>query len=366
MLIESRLKMPNNQYPLIFDGHNDLLSHLVAFKGKNLEALFLEGYDQGHLDLPRMIKGGFGGGMFVLWVPSPINRGDTDEPQDMMGGKYELPLATAISVDIALPKVLEQLALLARIERKSNNKLKICITANDIRSCLETGVIAAVLHMEGAEAIDEKLNNLEVLYRAGVRSIGPVWSRPTCFGSGVPFKFPSSPDTGPGLTDLGKELVSTCNQMGIVVDTSHITEKGFWDIAKISDTPLVATHSNAHVISQQARNLTDKQLAAIKESKGIVGVNFVTAFLRPDGKMSADTNLDVILKHLDYLIDRLGIDHIGFGSDFDGALIPKKMGDVTGLINLRQAMRENGYDEATMLKLCHKNWLRVLKNTLKN
>jgi len=358
--------MPNNQLPLIFDGHNDLLSHLVAFKGKDLELMFLEGYDRGHLDLPRMIKGGFGGGMFVLWVPSPINRGASDEPQDMVGDEYELPLAAEISVDIALPKVLEQLALLARIERKSKGKLKICTTANEIQECINTGVIAAVLHMEGAEAIDENLNNLEVLYRAGVRSIGPVWSRPTIFGTGVPFKFPSSPDTGSGLTDLGKELVRCCNQMGIVVDVSHITEKGFWDIAKLSDAPLVATHSNAHVVSQQARNLTDKQLTAIKESEGIVGVNFVTAFLRPDGKMSAETGLEVILKHLDYLIERVGIDHIGFGSDFDGALIPAKMKDVTGLVNLRQAMRNHGYDETTMIKLCHTNWLRVLEKTLKN
>jgi len=358
--------MPNNQLPLIFDGHNDLLSHLVAFKGKDLELMFLEGYDRGHLDLPRMIKGGFGGGMFVLWVPSPINRGASDEPQDMVGDEYELPLAAEISVDIALPKVLEQLALLARIERKSKGKLKICTTANEIQECINTGVIAAVLHMEGAEAIDENLNNLEVLYRAGVRSIGPVWSRPTIFGTGVPFKFPSSPDTGSGLTNLGKELVNCCNQMGIVVDVSHITEKGFWDIAKLSDAPLVATHSNAHVVSQQARNLTDKQLTAIKESEGIVGVNFVTAFLRPDGKMSAETGLEVILKHLDYLIERVGIDHIGFGSDFDGALIPAKMKDVTGLVNLRQAMRNHGYDETTMIKLCHTNWLKVLEKTLKN
>jgi len=358
--------MLDNRLPLIFDGHNDLLSHLVAFKGKDLEALFLQGYDRGHLDLPRMLKGGFGGGMFVLWVPSPINRGNVDEPQDMSGDTYELPLAAEVKVEEALPKVLEQLALLVRLERKSKGRLKICLTAKEISECLDSGVIAAVLHMEGAEAIDENLNNLEVLYRVGVRSIGPVWSRPTIFGHGVPFKFPSSPDTGAGLTDLGKELVRSCNQLGMVVDVSHITEKGFWDIAKISNAPLVATHSNAHVVSQQARNLTDKQLAAIKESEGIVGINFVTAFLRPDGKMEADISLDVILRHIDHLIDHVGIDHIGFGSDFDGALIPEKMGDVTGLLHLRQAMREHGYDEATMLKLCHTNWLNVLNKTLKN
>jgi len=190
-----------------------------------------------------------------------------------------------------------------------------------------------------------------------------VWSRPTRFGCGVPFKFPSSPDTGPGLTNIGKELVRACNQLGIIVDVSHITEKGFWDIAKISHAPLVATHSNVHAISQQARNLTDKQLAAIKESEGIVGVNFVTAFLRPDGQMLADTPLETILRHIDYLIEHVGIDCIGFGSDFDGALIPEKIGDVTGLTSLREAMRKHGYDEATILKLCQKNWLRILEKS---
>jgi len=358
--------MSNNQHPLIFDGHNDLLSHLVAFKGKDLTQFFLDGYERGHLDLPRMLKGGFGGGLFVLWVPSPIHRGNdatSDKPQDMLDEEYDMPLEAEVSIDIALPKVMQQLALLARIERKSAGKFKICTTANEVKNCLKLGVIAAVIHMEGAEAIDNDLHNLEVLYRAGLRSIGPVWSRPTRFGCGVPFKFPSSPDTGPGLTDIGKELVRACNQLGIIVDVSHITEKGFWDIAKISHAPLVATHSNVHAISQQARNLTDKQLAAIKESEGIVGVNFVTAFLRPDGQMLADTPLETILRHIDYLIEHVGIDCIGFGSDFDGALIPEKIGDVTGLMSLREAMRKHGYDEATILKLCQKNWLRILEKS---
>ena len=361
--------MSNNQHPLIFDGHNDLLSHLVAFRGKDLTALFMEGYERGHLDLPRMIKGGFGGGLFVLWVPSPIHRGNdksNDKPQDMLDEEYDMPLEAEVFLTDALPKVMQQLALLARIERQSHGQLKICTSADQVRKCLDSGVIAAVLHMEGAEAIDDDLNNLEVLYRAGLRSIGPVWSRPNRFGCGVPFRFPSSPDTGVGLTDLGKELVQACNQMGMIVDVSHITEKGFWEIARISDAPLVATHSNVHAISQQARNLTDKQLAAIKESEGIVGVNFVTAFLRSDGQMRADTPLESILEHIDYLIDKVGIDCIGFGSDFDGALIPEKIGDVTGLVSLREAMRKHGYDESTMLKLYQGNWIRILDKTLKS
>src|SRR5204862_5975253 len=111
------------------------------------------------------------------------------------------------------------------------------------------GTIAAILHFEGAEPIDSQLNALEVFYRAGLRSLGLVWSRPNAFGEGVPFRFPSSPDTGPGLTAAGRELVRECNRLGILVDLSHLNERGFWDVADVTTAPLVATHSNAHALS---------------------------------------------------------------------------------------------------------------------
>jgi membrane dipeptidase len=131
---------------------------------------------------------------------------------------------------------------------------------------------------------------LDLLYAAGLRSLGIVWSRPNAFGHGVPFKFPSSPDTGPGLTEAGRELVRACNERRILIDLSHLNEKGFWDVAGLSTAPLVATHSNAHSVCPHARNLTDRQLDAIRESGGMVGLNFATAFLRPDGSMNADTD----------------------------------------------------------------------------
>ena len=110
------------------------------------------------------------------------------------------------------------------------------------------GNLAAVLHIEGAEAIDPELEALEVFYAAGLRSLGPVWSRPNVFGHGVPFRFPSSPDTGPGLTDAGKELVRACNRLRIMLDLTHLNEAGFWDVAALTDAPLVATHSNVHAL----------------------------------------------------------------------------------------------------------------------
>ena len=357
--------MSDNQLPLIFDGHNDLLLRLHMMQSSNAHMKFINGNEKGQLDLERMREGGFGGGFFAIFVPSPAAKGFM-RYEEMNKPAYKLPLPDEITVDEALPVVLSMAAILSRMEKASNGAAKICLTATDVRECLNSNTIAMIMHIEGAEAIDDDFNSLEVLYNAGLRSVGPVWSRPTRFAHGVPFQFPSTPDTGPGLTDLGKELVRACNQLNMVIDLSHLNEKGFWDIAEISDAPLIATHSNSHVLCSHARNLTDKQLAAIRESDGMVGVNFACAFIREDGKMRADTPLEDLLRHMDHLIEHVGIDRVGFGTDFDGAMVPQEITDVAGFTNMRAAMRKHGYDEETMTKLCHGNWLRVLEKTLKS
>ena len=157
--------------------------------------------------------------------------------------------------------------------------------------------------------------------------------------------------------------MKACNELRIAIDLSHINEKGFWDVAKLSDAPLIATHSNVHAICPHARNLTDKQLDAIAETGGMVGLNYATCFLRPDGQRGTDVPFELMARHLDHLIGRLGVDHVGLGSDFDGANIPDVIGDVTGLPALQDALRQHGYDEATLKKLCHENWIGVLERT---
>ncbi|WP_228854440.1 dipeptidase [Desulfomarina profundi] len=355
--------MSGDSSPLIYDGHNDLVLRLLEISESERYCLFFKGRQEGHLDLPRIKKGGFGGGFFALYISS--RNKDDDDSGDMMGPEYDLPLPEEIPVHIALPTILAEVAVLSRLERESEGRIKICTTAAEVRHCFDAGTLAVVLHLEGAEAIDDEFCNLEVLFRAGLRSVGLVWSRPSRFGHGVPFRFPGSPDTGPGLTPLGRELVRECNRLNIVVDVSHLNEAGFWDVAKITDAPLVATHSNCHALSRHTRNLTDRQLAAIAESGGIVGVNFATAFIRADGQMREDTDLDDLLRHFDHLIEHVGIDGVGFGTDFDGAKIPAEIGNAAGLCQLRAAMRQHGYDEETMVKLCHGNWFRVLEATLK-
>jgi membrane dipeptidase len=152
--------------------------------------------------------------------------------------------------------------------------------------------------------------------------------------------------------------------MKIVVDLSHITEKGFWDVARLSKAPLVATHSNAHALCPSPRNLTDRQLAAIRDTQGMVGLNFATCFLRPDGNMKADTEVELMVRQLDYLLEKLGEDHVGFGSDFDGAVVPEKIGSAAGLPVLIDALRQTGYSEQLLKKLGSTNWLDLLGRTI--
>jgi len=353
--------MPDQPLPLVFDGHNDVLLRLYKKKKPGVERDFIDGDGKGHLDLPRMREGGFGGGMFAIFVPSGESFAAMDKL--MQGERYDVPLPRVMQSSDALPVALAMAAILYRIEAAAKGAFRVCRSASDIRAALAEGVVAAVFHIEGAEAIDRDLNALDVLYRAGLRSLGPVWSRPTIFGHGVPFRYPSTGDTGPGLTDLGKALVKACNDLGIVVDLSHLNEKGFWDVAAESRAPLIATHSNAHAICPHARNLTDRQLHAIRDTGGMVGLNFATCFLRPDGQSGTDTPLDTMARHLDHLIANAGLDHVGLGSDFDGAHVPRDIGDVTGLPVLLTFLRHHGYNDDTLRKLAHENWIAVLERT---
>lgn len=341
----------------IFDGHNDTLLDLYLSPTGEERSFFVES-EYGHIDLPRARRGGLAGGFFAMFAPTPNRNEAKDSLADQ--GKTEPP---PIEQPYALECTMGMASLLFQLEKESDGEVKVVRNANELASCFEEGVMAAIFHIEGAEAIDTNLYALDVLYQAGLRSLGITWSRANAFAHGVPFAFPSSPDTGPGLTDEGKNLVQMCNELGIMLDLSHLNEKGFWDVAALTTQPLVATHSNAHALCASSRNLTDKQLDAIKESDGLVGINFHRGFLHPEGKGSADVSLTEIVRHLDYIANRIGIDRVALGSDFDGARMPQDLHDVTGLPKLMQALREHGYDDEALHKIAYQNWLRVLRQT---
>lgn len=341
----------------VFDGHNDVLLRLWSKKAGNPVDAFLKGDGEGHIDVPRMIKGGMAGGFFAIFVPSP-QEGDLPDDEEM-----NPPLAASVGQLNALNTTVSMASLLFRIEQASDGQFKVCRTVGELRAAMAAGQIAAIFHIEGAEPIDAELKALDVLHQAGLRSLGIVWSRDNVFGHGVPFRYPSTPDTGPGLTEAGKALVKRCNELKIMIDLSHLNEQGFWDVAKLSAAPLVATHSNAHAICSVSRNLTDAQIRAVGQSGGMIGLNFANGFLRSDGRWQSENGLDSMMRHLDHLLKHAGEDCVGLGSDFDGARIPSQIGDVTGLQNLTAAMSAHGYGDQLMKKLTTENWMRVLERT---
>jgi len=338
-----------------FDGHNDVLLRLYLDReGAPLDE-FLAGTTKGHIDLPRARQGHFVGGLFALFSP-PAQKMNLTSGQ----GALNIPLPPTLPPAEAWTSVMGEIAMLLRLIEKANGQIAFCHNVAEIKQAIAAGQIAVVLHLEGADAIDEDLYLLDILYAAGLRSLGPVWSRANAFGTGVPLQFPGSPDQGPGLTEAGKRLIRECNRKKILIDLSHMNEQGFWDIAKLSDAPLIATHSNVHAITPSPRNLTEKQLDAIRDSDGLVGLNFATSFLREDGKMTSDTGIDSMVRHLDALIERLGESRVGIGSDYDGASIPAAIGSVAGSQLLFDALRTHGYDEALLKRIGSENWLAAL------
>jgi membrane dipeptidase len=334
-----------------FDGHNDLLLKLWR-RDDGGGRIFFEGDGEGHLDLARCRAGGFAGGLFASFVPSPGAGADTS-PSGLATG--EVDHATALRV------TLGQGGRLLRLVETSAGALAFCTSVADIRAAMAAGRIACVWHVEGAEALGADLEELDVLVAAGLRSVGPVWSRPNIFGQGVPFQYFTSPDTGPGLTEAGKRLVRALDAKRVLIDTAHLNERGFWDVAAAAAGPFVASHANAHARVPSARNLTDRQLDCLRERDGLVGLNLSVPDLRPDCKREGDTPLDEVVAMFDALIERVGEDRVALGSDFDGATIPDAVGGADGLPAIERALRAAGYGDALVEKLAHGNWLALLQ-----
>jgi len=344
----------------IFDGHNDTLQAAFGRSRRSGRRNFFERSEEGHIDLPRAREGGLAGGFFAIMAGG--HPASSPAPDDLFGTP-EAELPVPLDHDYALRVAMALAATLFRLEAQSDGQVAVVRDITELRRCLDTDVLAAVFHLEGAEPIDPDLHSLEVFYQAGLRSLGLVWSRANLFAEGVPFRFPSSPDTGPGLTEYGRRLVRRCNELGVMVDLSHLNERGFWDVAGLSTAPLVASHSNAHAVTPSPRNLTDAQLDAVRDSGGIVGVNFSVGFSRPDGGRETDLGLDVLVRHFDHLASRMGADHVGFGSDFDGTTVPDSLKDAAGLPRLVEALAAHGFSQAELEQMGTGNWLRVLDAT---
>lgn len=346
------------QFPII-DGHNDTLTRLFPPTDDSSKSI-VDRKGEGHIDLLRANEGGLAGGFFAIFIPS------TDERRTITandGTTLNAECAHPVSHAVARAQTNGVLDRMESMLASTSDHFRLARTVDDIEQCILDGVMALILHYEGVEMLDENLSDLEVDYARGLRSLGPVWSRSNAFAHGVPFAFPCTPDIGPGLTDAGKELVRRCNDLGIMLDVSHMNYRGFMDLAAMTTAPVVATHCGVHAICASSRNLLDDQLDIVRDSNGIVGVNFHVGFLRPDGANDENTPLSIITDHLDYMVDRMGIEHVALGSDFDGATMPAPLGDCAGLPKLIDVLVERGWSDHSLRALTHDNWIRVLRTT---
>ncbi|HYH89615.1 MAG TPA: membrane dipeptidase [Solirubrobacteraceae bacterium] len=320
----------------VFDGHNDVLL---------ADRSFLESSDDGHLDLARARAGGFAGGFFAIFTPHPDGF-----PDDAKRGP-DVPPEPPVTHAHALASTLAGIGKLLALE--ADGALRIVRSEQDLEL---GGAVRAVMHIEGAEVLDPGLELLPALHALGLRSLGITWSRPNAFGHGVPFAQPSTPDTGPGLTDAGRALVRACEALGILVDLAHLNERGFWDVAQIAERPLVVTHACAHALVPSARNLTDAQLDAVRDSGGVVGVCFHHEDVGP--------HRTDIARQVDHIAARLGPEHVALGSDFDGCELPQGIAGAQDLPLVLDDLRALGWAEPELALVAHANFLRVLTAAL--
>jgi membrane dipeptidase len=342
----------------VFDGHNDTILKLerAARRGEALD--FAAGARTLDIDLPRAREAGFAGGFFAMFTPT-IEHGEIQSFARGDPRRY-----APVERQAALDFTLAMFARMRRLAGELPDDLALCGSAAELQTAIDAGRIAILPHIEGAECIDTGLDALEVLHAAGLRSLGLVWSRPNAFAVGAPIYADESHDAESGLTDAGRALVRECEALGVMVDLSHLNQGGFWDVARLTGRPLVATHSNAHALSPCPRNLTDDQLRAVAESGGVVGLNFNVSFLRADCQDQPDTPIETMLRHLDHMLAILGEEGVALGSDFDGCTLPTEIGDVGGLPRLVAAMRQAGYGEELIAKICRGNWLELLARTI--
>ncbi len=343
----------------VFDGHNDTLTKLYDRNDFSFHC-----NDLRHIDLVRAKKGGFVGGFFAIYTPpcSPEEREHHFGLKIYANGYEQHP--NPVDALYAKEYTKKVFAFSHDLEKRYEQQVQIIKTFPQLQATKESGKISMVLHMEGAEAVNEDLSDLAWYYENGLRSLGIVWSRSNVFGHGVPFSYPRSPDTGKGLTEAGKKLVSACNEMGIILDLAHINEKGFWDVAAISKYPLVVSHTAVHALCPSSRNLTDKQIDAVGKSGGVMGIIFESANLNTQSAFP-DKKLPIfeIVKHIDYVVQKIGEDHVVLGSDFDGADLIEELQDVSMLPSLIRTLKTIGYTQGRIEKIAYKNWQRVIKDT---
>ncbi len=356
---------------IVIDLHSDTTQRLLD-EGMDLGVR----QPDGHMDLPRMREGGLGAQFFSIWV----------EPKY---GPLYLRYALA-QIDVVL----------ANVERR-RRQIEMAGTAADIRRLHAAGKIAALMGLEGGHVIEDDLRVLDILYRLGVRYMTLTWNNTNNWAD-------SSMDTARhnGLTDFGRRVVEQMNRLGMMVDISHVSDKTFYDALAATRAPVIASHSSCRALSNVPRNMTDDMIRALAKNGGVMHINFHESFLdqanadawakaraeydKEEARLEAQFQSDAvrlakekrrlegayqaklaraelarIADHMDHVKKLVGVDHIGLGSDFDGARMPRGMEDVTRLPYLTAELLRRGYTEAELIKILGGNTLRVMEQAEK-
>ncbi len=305
---------------IVVDLHVDTLLDLAAGRRSLGGAT-----GRGHIDLPRLRRGGVDVQVFAAFV----------HPREAAQGRR---------------RVRELIAAFDRAMERYSAEIVPVRTLADIEAAGRAGKIAAVLAVEnGGDAIEGDVEQIDWLYRQGVRIMGLTWNPANLLADGA------SESRHGGLTPLGRRVVERMQALGIVIDVSHLSPQAFWEVLAASRGPLMATHSNADAVHQHRRNLSDAQLRALAARGGVVGINFYPAFL-------GAATLERVVAHVDHMVKVMGVDHVALGSDFDGITqVPVGLEDVSRLPALTTSLLARGYRPEEVKKIMGGNALGVFR-----
>lgn len=324
---------------MIFDAHCDIWTDVTVKRQEGHKDIF----KKFHKD--KYIEGKVDGGIFVIWI---------DPPFDVNPSKRAIEIIENLSIEIT----------------ENKDIYRIIREYRDIEIALNTNTMPIIIGCEGLSYINKNIDLINVLYMLGVRHASLTWNEQNDLATGV------RGDKDRGLTTYGVDAIKKMENLGIIVDVSHANEKTFWDIYNTAKKPFIASHSNCKALCSAARNLTDDQLLAIKEKGGVVGLNAFSDFVS-DNKDNRD--IEHLVQHLDHMVNIMGIDHVGFGFDFDDFLSGETMSSFAedssaktkGLESVRavpkliELLNERGYTKEELEKIKYKNFFRIIENTLK-
>lgn len=355
------------QQPIIVDGHIDTPQRMLDMKADISARL-----SDGHVDVPRMHEGGLNAAFFSIWVDARYGQGT------------------------AFRRALDLIAAV-RALADTNPDVELATTADQVRAAAARGHVAALMGVEGGHAIESSLAKLDSLYRLGVRYMTLTWNNGNDWAGSS-----GDPRRRGGLTAFGRRVVRRMNELGMLVDVSHVSDSTFWDVVATTTRPVIASHSSCRALAHHPRNLSDDQLRAVAQNGGVVGINFYPVFLddhfrqqyeelrrrlapqidsiraryrgRPGesafevdkfvGAHAAGLDvptIDRLVDHIEHAVQVMGPDHVGLGSDFDGiSVLPAPMKDAASLPDLVRALAARGFSDADVRKILGENFLRVL------